>query len=124
MSKMQNLQFRLKGCAISLHENRVITGLNIFSSICVDVFGNFVVRRGRSRIVRYGLIAVCLVSRSAHIELLEDLSSNAFLNALRRMICRRPNRKYIFSDNGTNFVGSQTAFRELYSNVYQKLVGQ
>ena len=45
--------------------------------------------------------------RAVHIELLEDLSSDTFLNALRRFCARRGVPKLLFSDNATNFIGAK-----------------
>lgn len=59
---------------------------------------------------RYGLIFTCMTIRAVHLEILPSLTTDAFINALRRFICRRGKPKRLVSDNGTNFVG---AYREL-----------
>ena len=51
-----------------------------------------------------------------HIEVANDLSTDSFINALRRFIARRGQPDEIFSDNGTNFVGDERVFRELLRN--------
>ena len=48
----------------------------------------------------------CLTSRAVHIEVIEEMSSSSFINALRRFIAIRGHVKEIRSDRGTNFVGS------------------
>ena len=42
-----------------------------------------------------------------HLELASSLESDCFVNVLRRFINRRGPPKYIYSDNGTNFVGAE-----------------
>jgi hypothetical protein len=48
-----------------------------------------------------------------HFELITSLSTEAFLQSLRRFIARRGRPTTIYSDNGTNFVGADKAFSEL-----------
>ena len=47
-----------------------------------------------------------------HLELVESLSSESFINALLRFWARRGDPKEIYSDNGTNFIG---AYKEINS---------
>ena len=54
----------------------------------------------------YLCIFVCMVTKATHLELVSDLSTQAFLNALRRFVLRRGKPSDIHSDNGTNFVGA------------------
>ena len=61
----------------------------------------------------YVAIFVCLTSKAVHIELVSDLTSEAFIAALRRFIARRGFCSSIHSDNDTNFVGANNEFREL-----------
>jgi hypothetical protein len=78
-----------------------------FSTIGVDCFGPFLVKRARSEIKRYGCVFTCFATRAVHIEVLDDLSTDSFLNGFRRFCARRGRPKRVFSDNGTNFVGGQ-----------------
>ena len=48
----------------------------------------------------------CLAIRAVHIEVIEDMSSSCFINALRRFIAIRGKVKQFRSDRGTNFVGA------------------
>ena len=45
-------------------------------------------------------------SRAVHIEVIEELSSSSFINALRRFMAIRGPVKLFRSDRGTNFIGS------------------
>lgn len=91
-------------------EDRLIPGKPAFSSVGVDCFGHFLVKRGRSHEKRYGCLFTCFTTRGVHIEMLNNLDADSFINALNRFMCRRGIPDTIRSDNGTNFVG---AYREL-----------
>ena len=52
---------------------------------------------------RYGVIFICMMSRTIHLEIAGDLTSVSFILALCRFIARRGNVKHIRSDNGTSF---------------------
>ena len=48
-----------------------------------------------------------LNNKSSAIKVASDLSTDFFINVLRRFIARRGQPDEIFSDNGTNFVGAK-----------------
>lgn len=84
-----------------------------FSYVGVDTFGpwSIVTRRLRGGTVnskRWAVIFSCLTSRAVHIEVIEELSSSSFINALRRFISIRGPVKEFRSDRGTNFIGATT----------------
>ena len=83
----------------------------VFYSSGMDVFGPYIIKRGRSEVKRYGLLFTCLYSRAIHIELLDDLSTDCFLNALRCFLALRGVVKTIFCDQGTNFVGGNNELK-------------
>lgn len=79
----------------------------------MDCFGPFYVKEGRKELKKYGLIFTCMCSRAIHIEVLDDLTTDAFLNALRCFIAIRGSVRQLQSDQGTNFVGARNEFQEL-----------
>ena len=82
----------------------------IFEIVGVDLAGPlFLKDRTKSWIV----IFTCAIYRAVHLELIQSLSTEAFLLALRRFIARRGRPPTIYSDNGTNFVGAENAFQSL-----------
>jgi len=83
-----------------------------FTYVGVDIFGPFVVRRGRSSVKRYGCLFTCLVVRAIHIEVVHSMDTDSFLNALQRFMCRRGRPAEIFSDNGTNFKAGDRELRK------------
>ncbi|UYV61846.1 hypothetical protein LAZ67_1006840 [Cordylochernes scorpioides] len=62
------------------------------------------------------VLFTCAVFRAIHLELVTSLSTEAFIQALRRFIARRGRPTVIYSDNGTNFVGTNNALKALNWN--------
>lgn len=83
-----------------------------FTYCGMDCFGPFLTKKARKEQKRYGLIFTCLSSRAIHIEMLEDLSTDAFINALRCFISLRGAVRQLHCDQGTNFVGARNELRE------------
>lgn len=54
----------------------------------------------------YICVFVCLATRAVHLELVSDLTTDAFIAALRRFTARRGRVCEIVSDHGSNFVGA------------------
>uniref|UniRef100_A0A8D8RLV6 Endonuclease n=1 Tax=Cacopsylla melanoneura TaxID=428564 RepID=A0A8D8RLV6_9HEMI len=87
-----------------------------FSTCGVDYAGPFMVKRmgGRYNVLfkAYVALFVCFSTKAFHIEVVSDLTTNAFLDALRRFVSRRGKPSDIYSDNGTNFVGCDNMLRK------------
>ncbi|KAA0712431.1 hypothetical protein E1301_Tti012968 [Triplophysa tibetana] len=90
----------------------------------MDCFGPFYIKEGRKELKRYGLLFTCLCSRAVHIELLDDLSTDAFINSLRAFIALRGNVRQLQSDQGTNFVGARREFLEAVKEMDQECLKQ
>lgn len=92
-----------------LPQQRLLAGFP-FENIGLDYAGPIqsAVRQGRGcKLVKvYIAIFVCFSTKSIHLELVGDLTSNTFIMALKRFISRRGKPKNIYSDNGTSFVGA------------------
>ena len=91
-----------------------------FSYCGMDCFGPFHVKQGRKEHKRYGLIFTCLSSRAIHLEMLEDLTTDSFINALRCFIGIRGTVRQILSDQGTNFVGAKNELAKALLEVDQE----
>ena len=77
-----------------------------FTNIAMDVFGPYYVKDRRTELKRWGLLITCLYSRAIHVEILEDMSSDSIIQALRCFMALRGPVQVIHCDNGTNFVGA------------------
>lgn len=95
-----------------------------FTYCGMDCFGPFYIKEGRKELKRYGLLFTCLCSRAVHIELLDNLSTDAFLNSLRAFIALRGNVRQLQSDQGTNFVGARREFLEAVKEMDQECLKQ
>jgi len=100
-----------------LPKERVMPDKPVFHATGIDFFGPFYVKEGRRNVKRYGCLFTCLTSRAVHIEITPSLNADAFINALRRFVCRRGFPYCFYSDNGTNIAGG---YRELKESL-QKL---
>lgn len=100
----------------NLPEHRV-TPAKPFENIGVDYFGPIHIRENMKRkaklVKSYGAIFVCFATKAVHIELVSNLSTEAFLAALKRLLSRRGSISNIYSDNGTQFVGANTELKKL-----------
>lgn len=82
-----------------------------FTFVGVDTFGPWPIiyhrtRGGQANQKRWALLFTCLVTSAVHIEVIEELTSSSFINALRRFVSLRGPVQRFRSDRGTNFVGA------------------
>ncbi|XP_072395362.1 uncharacterized protein [Diabrotica undecimpunctata] len=88
-----------------------------FSKTGIDFAGPIMIRSSRLRKApttkAYIAIFICMVTKAIHIELVSNLSTEAFIASLKRFISRRGNPQIIYSDNGTNFIGARNQLRDL-----------
>lgn len=91
----------------NLPSSRVLPS-KCFSSSGVDYAGPFYITlsktRGAKTFKAYVCLFICMATRVIHIELVSDLTADAFLAAMRRFIARRGRVSHLYSDNGTCFV--------------------
>ena len=57
---------------------------------------------------------LCLTTKSVYLELVMDLSMEAFLAALRRFVTRRGRPALLLTENGTNFMGAKWELDDIY----------
>ncbi|GBN41397.1 hypothetical protein AVEN_151437-1 [Araneus ventricosus] len=81
-----------------------------FEIVGIDLVGPlFLKNEGKVWIILF----TCAVYRAIHLELVNSLSSDAFLLALRRFIARCGRPRTIYCDNGTNFRGASNDLSKL-----------
>ncbi|XP_026831391.1 uncharacterized protein LOC113563660 [Ooceraea biroi] len=99
----------------NLPENRV-TVSRPFSHTGVDYAGPMFLKESKRRnaklIKSYVALFVCFATKAVHIEVVSDLTSQAFLGAFKRFISRRGKPNCMYSDNGTAFVGAKRQMKE------------
>ena len=90
----------------------------------VDYCGPFYIKeksfRNQKFIKCYAAIFVCMVTKAVHIEIVSDLTTENFLNALKRFINRRGFPANIYSDNASNFKGASNELLELFKLLQSK----
>ncbi|XP_076869830.1 uncharacterized protein LOC143521148 [Brachyhypopomus gauderio] len=91
-----------------------------FAYCGLDCFGPFIVKERRKDLKLYGLLFTCLCSRAVHIETIEDLTTDAFMNALRTFIAIRGPVRQLRCDQGTNFMGARRELSELLKGMGQE----
>ncbi|GFW34447.1 integrase catalytic domain-containing protein [Trichonephila clavipes] len=87
----------------------------IFEVVGIDLAGPLFLKTGEKVWIT---LFTCAVYRALHLELVNALSSDAFLLALRRFIARCGRPRIIYCDNGTNFRG---AFNDLAKLDWNKI---
>ena len=68
------------------------------------------IKQQRSRLKRGVCLFACMVTRASHLELVESLDTESFINVLHRYINRRSKLNILVSDCGSNL---KEATREL-----------
>ena len=82
-----------------------------FTYVGVDVFDpwSVVARRTHGGVAsskRCAVLFTCLTIRAIHVEIVDEMSTSAFINALRRFVSIRGKVSQHRSDRDTNFVGA------------------
>ena len=77
-----------------------------FSHTGMDFAGPFTLKKGHTRklvlIKAYACVFMCFATKAAHLEVVSDLTTEAFLAALKRFVSRRVCPTNLYSDNGYN----------------------
>ncbi|XP_062706264.1 uncharacterized protein LOC134287709 [Aedes albopictus] len=100
---------------------RVIPFVRPFTMIGIDYFGPYLIKIGRSLVKRWVVLYTCLTIRAVHLEIAASLSTESCMLALRRFIARRGAPQQIYTDNGTNFVGTERELARQLQDVNQKM---
>jgi len=90
----------------------------VFDKVGVDYAGPLLIKYGHVRkptiVKSYICVFVSLTVKAVHLELVSDLTTDAFIACLRRFISRRGIPSLIWSDHGTNFIGAARELKDLY----------
>jgi hypothetical protein len=87
-----------------------------FQNVGLDYFGPFEVKGEVQKRIRgkcYGVLFACDSSRAVHAEIVQNYSTEAFLQALRRFASVRGWPQKMHSDNGTQLVGAAAELKKV-----------
>ena len=82
----------------------------VFEVVGVDLAGPLFLKGNEKA---YVCLFTCAVYRAVHLELLSSLSTASFVKGFSRFIARRGRPAVVFSNNGTNFVGTENELKRL-----------
>jgi hypothetical protein len=68
--------------------------------------------RGQRSYKGYISVFVCLSTKAVHLEVVSDMSTDAFIAAFKRFTARRGQCNNVYSDNGTTFVGTANLLKK------------
>lgn len=80
--------------------------------------------RGNKTIKTYVAIFICMSTKAIHIELVGDLTSEAFIGAFRRFVARRGRCIHLWSDQGRNFVGANKELVDAWTEAKLQFSGE
>ncbi|XP_063382166.1 uncharacterized protein LOC134668654 [Cydia fagiglandana] len=71
--------------------------------------------RGAKSYKAYICLFVCMCTKALHIEVVSDMTTQAFLAAFKRFVSRRGHVAEMWSDHGTSFIGTEKELLEMWS---------
>ncbi|XP_062713379.1 uncharacterized protein LOC134290294 [Aedes albopictus] len=93
-----------------------VTPGSVFLRVGIDLCGPFYIRypgRKSAPIKSFVCIFVCLATKAVHLEIVADLSTQAFLASFKRFVAIRGKPRLVMCDNATNFVGANKELEAL-----------
>ncbi|RXN38928.1 gag-pol fusion poly [Labeo rohita] len=93
---------------------------NPFEYTTLDLFGPFEIKdavKRRTGKKVWGIVFCCMASRAVHVDLVDDQSSESFLQAYSRFVALRGHPRKLWSDRGTNFIGAKPALQDLHRHL-------
>ncbi|KMQ83668.1 hypothetical protein RF55_19391, partial [Lasius niger] len=98
-----------------------VTPSKAFSTCGVDFAGPFLAKerngRGKKSFKVFIALFVCFSTCAIHLEVVSDLTTQAFIGSLKRFISRRGKPSEIVSDCGTNFIGADRELKGILKNL-------
>ncbi|XP_037931703.1 uncharacterized protein LOC119666496 [Teleopsis dalmanni] len=97
--------------------------LNTGVDFCGPIWVHYKVR-GKRPHKAYIAVFCCFATKAVHLELVSDLTTDAFIGSVKRFVARRGLCQNLFCDNATNFVGANNKLNELVEIIYSKKSGE
>lgn len=96
---------------------RVQPSHRAFEIVSIDYAGPFVLKRWHDRcrttIEGYVCVFICMSTRAIHLEVVEGLTTEAFIDAYQKFAARRSHPRKIISDNAKTFVSAKRQLNEM-----------
>ena len=114
----------------SIPIDRIAVNEKSFSNAGVDYYGPIIIKlnKGTSStqptVKRYGVLFMYLGTPGVHLEIANDMATDAFILALRRFIARRGHVKTSRWDNGYNLIGVEKKLKHALICIDQTKVAQ
>jgi hypothetical protein len=114
--------FKLKAAASQQLKGQLplarVTVARPFLNAVLDYVGLFEINSGntRSKITTrcYLVLFICMATKAIHLELVSNLTSEAFIAALKSFTPRRGLIDHLYGDNGSNFVGTNRELKAFF----------
>ena len=104
-----------------------VTPSRPFSRSGVDFAGPLYILKSKGKGAKtskaYICIFICMAVKAIHLELVSDLTSDAFIAAFKRFVARRGQCYEIWSDNGTNFVAANKDLMSMWEEAKLEIPG-
>ena len=94
-----------------------ITKSTPFSHTGLDYMGPLYVKEANQKIKVWICLLTCVATRALHLEIVDDMTADQFLMALRRFILRRGTPTEIICDNAKQFKAAKTATERAWDDV-------
>ena len=86
------------------------------------MFAPFWLKYGRNKKIKScAAVFTCATVRAIHLEIVQDLSTEAFLHALRCFAAHHGWPTMIISDNGSSFVGAENELKRILQDGRQNI---
>ncbi|CAG7716027.1 unnamed protein product [Allacma fusca] len=105
-----------------LPEMRLTRHTRAFTHTGLDCFDPMSVKVGRRNEKRYGLILTCRSTRAIQVELLDSMNTNSAILDLRMFISLRGQPVCLYSDNGSNFRGTDNELKRAWRKLEMKKI--
>ena len=89
-----------------------------FQTTGVDLAGPLMLKGGKKAWV---VLYTCALYRGVHLDIVDSLSAEEFLDSLEKFTCLVGRTSHIYSDNGTNFVGAHSLLKKIDWKKAEKL---
>jgi hypothetical protein len=94
--------------------------LGPFLNVGIDYVGPFAIKSGKTRSKTttkyYVALFICMTTKAIHLEMVSNLTPEAFIAALKRFIARTGSKDHLYSDNGSNSVAANRELKTFFKS--------